>query len=55
MSTPPVSGDPVVLIHGAWQGSWAWDAFVPLLEAHGLEVVAVDLPATAAMKPIRAT
>jgi pimeloyl-ACP methyl ester carboxylesterase len=38
------ASDPVVLIHGAWQGSWAWARFVPYLEAAGLAVHAVDLP-----------
>jgi pimeloyl-ACP methyl ester carboxylesterase len=36
--------DPVILIHGAWQGSWAWSRFVPHLEAAGFLVCAVDLP-----------
>ncbi|GAB4350945.1 MAG: alpha/beta fold hydrolase [Oricola sp.] len=36
--------DPVVLIHGAWQGSWGWDRRVPLLEDAGLETHAVGLP-----------
>lgn len=36
--------DPVILIHGAWQGSWGWAHLMPLLEAAGLEVHAVDLP-----------
>jgi pimeloyl-ACP methyl ester carboxylesterase len=36
--------DPVVLIHGAWAGSWAWAAFTLLLEQAGYPVVAVDLP-----------
>ena len=36
--------DPVVLIHGAWQGSWGWAHLIPLLEAAGLECTAVDLP-----------
>src|SRR5471030_612158 len=36
--------DPVILIHGAWQGSWAWARFTPYLEAAGLVVHAVDLP-----------
>ena len=36
--------DPVILIHGAWQGSWAWARFTPYLEAAGLAVHAVDLP-----------
>ncbi|PLX36333.1 MAG: alkyl salicylate esterase [Hyphomicrobiales bacterium] len=36
--------DPVILIHGAWQGSWVWKKLIPLLEAAGVEVHAVDLP-----------
>ena len=36
--------DPVVLIHGAWQGSWAWSRFMPYLETAGLTAHAVDLP-----------
>ena len=36
--------DPVVLIHGAWQGSWGWARLIPLLEDGGLECLAVDLP-----------
>jgi pimeloyl-ACP methyl ester carboxylesterase len=34
----------MVLIHGAWQGSWAWDAWKPVLAARGWAVHAVDLP-----------
>jgi len=34
----------VVLVHGAWGGSWSWERVVPLLEASGRRVVAVDLP-----------
>jgi pimeloyl-ACP methyl ester carboxylesterase len=33
-----------ILIHGAWQGAWAWEAIVPRLEALGHEAIAVDLP-----------
>lgn len=36
--------DPVILIHGAWQGSWAWARFMPYLQAAGLPAHAVDLP-----------
>ncbi len=36
--------DPVVLVHGAWAGSWVWDRVIPLLESAGLDVHAVDLP-----------
>src|SRR5438034_990789 len=34
----------VVLLHGAWQGSWAWDRLIPLLREAGLDVHALDLP-----------
>ena len=33
-----------VLVHGASHGSWCWDKVVPLLEAQGHDVIAVDLP-----------
>jgi pimeloyl-ACP methyl ester carboxylesterase len=36
--------DPVILIHGAWQGSWAWARFTPYLQAAGLVAHAIDLP-----------
>jgi pimeloyl-ACP methyl ester carboxylesterase len=33
-----------VLVHGAWQGAWAWETIVPRLEAAGHRAIAVDLP-----------
>lgn len=33
-----------MLVHGAWHGAWCRDAVVPLLEAEGHSVTAVDLP-----------
>jgi pimeloyl-ACP methyl ester carboxylesterase len=33
-----------VLVHGAWVGGWCWQKVVPLLEAEGHRVVALDLP-----------
>lgn len=33
-----------VLVHGAWHGAWCWDRVVPLLEAAGHTVRAIDLP-----------
>lgn len=33
-----------ILVHGAWHGSWAWDAIVPRLTAAGHDAIAVDLP-----------
>lgn len=32
-----------VLVHGAWQGGWAWSRFAPLLEAEGHRVFAPTL------------
>lgn len=40
------SSRPVVLVHGAWHGAWAWGPLVPHLEAAGLTVTAVALPST---------
>lgn len=34
----------IVLVHGAWQGRWAFDAWTPLLAARGWQAHAVDLP-----------
>lgn len=33
-----------VLIHGAWHAAWCWYKVVPLLEAKGNKVIAMDLP-----------
>ncbi len=33
-----------ILIHGAWQGGWAWDRFLPLLANAGFAAEAIDLP-----------
>lgn len=33
-----------VLVHGAWEGSWAWEDVTPSLEEQGHSVIAVDLP-----------
>jgi pimeloyl-ACP methyl ester carboxylesterase len=41
-----VSGEraEIVLVHGAWHGSWCWERVVPLLERQNLSVHLVDLP-----------
>ena len=36
----------VVLVHGAWADGSSWDKVIPLLEAEGLHVVAVQLSLT---------
>ncbi len=37
-------GATVVLVHGAWHGSWCWEAVGRLLDAAGIRNVAVDNP-----------
>jgi pimeloyl-ACP methyl ester carboxylesterase len=34
----------LVLVHGAWHGSWCWERVTPLLADAGTPYVAVDLP-----------
>lgn len=38
-----ISPSTYVLVHGAWQGGWAWSRFKPLLEAKGHRVYAPTL------------
>jgi pimeloyl-ACP methyl ester carboxylesterase len=38
----------VVLVHGAWHGSWCWDAVVRRLDTAGVPVVIVDNPSVVA-------
>lgn len=42
--TPMPAPADMLLIHGAWQGSWAWDALLPELAARGIRAHAADLP-----------
>lgn len=44
-ATPPAAKS-VVLVHGAFADGSSWDAVVPLLQAKGLKVVAVQNPLT---------
>lgn len=34
----------ILLVHGAWQGSWAWQPILKRLYDEGCEVKAIDLP-----------
>jgi len=38
------AGKTFILVHGAGHGSWCWKKVVPLLEAKGYKVIALDLP-----------
>lgn len=41
-----MGGTPIVLVHGAWHGGWAWNEVASRLRAAGREVVTVDLPSS---------
>src|SRR5450432_4262012 len=45
----------VVLVHGAWADGSSWSKLIPLLEAKGLHVVAVQIPLTSFSDDIAAT
>jgi pimeloyl-ACP methyl ester carboxylesterase len=45
----------VLLIHGAWADGSSWSKVIPLLEAKGLRVVAVQIPLTSFADDISAT
>jgi pimeloyl-ACP methyl ester carboxylesterase len=45
-SSEPHSVKNVILVHGAWADGSSWSKVIPLLEAKGLKVTAVQLPLT---------
>jgi pimeloyl-ACP methyl ester carboxylesterase len=52
MSNPPAT---VVLVHGAWADGSSWNQVIPLLQAKGLTLVAVQLPLTSVADDLAAT
>ena len=42
----PSSTPTLVLVHGAWHGSWCWSQVVEQLDAHGRPSATVDLPSS---------
>ena len=52
MSTSDVT---VVLVHGAWADGSCWSKVIPLLQAKGLNVVAVQNPLTSIAEDVAAT
>jgi pimeloyl-ACP methyl ester carboxylesterase len=54
--TVPASGvKTVLLVHGAWSDGSSWSKHIPLLEAKGLHVVAVQIPLTSFAEDVSAT
>ena len=54
--TPSIVGvKTVILIHGAWADGSSWSKVIPLLEAKGLHVVAVQIPLTSFADDVSAT
>lgn len=45
----------VVLVHGAWADGSSWSKVIPMLEAEGLHVVAVQIPLTSLADDVAAT
>ncbi|POX63494.1 alpha/beta hydrolase [Streptomyces sp. Ru62] len=48
MTTATHDNPAILLVHGAWHGSWCWEKLVPELTAQGWRVLTVDLPSTSA-------
>ena len=54
--TPAAGGvKTVLLVHGAWADGSSWSKLIPLLEAKGLHVVAVQIPLTSFADDVAAT
>src|ERR1700757_1905452 len=54
-TTPGEGVKNVLLLHGAWLDGSSWSKVVPLLEAKGLHVVAVQIPLTSFADDVAAT
>ncbi|WP_027522259.1 alpha/beta fold hydrolase [Bradyrhizobium sp. Ec3.3] len=54
-STAPVKAKNVVLVHGAWADGSSWSEVIPILQAAGLHVTAVQNPLTSLSESVEAT
>jgi pimeloyl-ACP methyl ester carboxylesterase len=54
-TTPAAGVKTVLLVHGAWADGSSWSKLIPLLEAKGLHVVAVQIPLTSFADDVAAT
>lgn len=48
-------GKTVLLVHGAWADGSSWSKVIPLLQAQGFQVVAVQIPLTSLADDVAAT
>ena len=53
--TPPTPVHNIVLVHGAWADGSSWAKVIPILEAKGFHVVAVQNPLTSFADDVAAT
>lgn len=53
--TPPVKAENVVLVHGAWADGSSWSEVIPILQAAGLHVTAVQNPLSSLAESVEAT
>ncbi|MFF3337031.1 alpha/beta fold hydrolase [Streptomyces sp. NPDC002888] len=52
MSSSPPPRPPILLLHGAWHGSWCWEPVTTALSAAGHPVLAIDLPGHGLQAPV---
>lgn len=52
---PPLKAKNVVLVHGAWADGSSWAEVIPILQAAGLKVTAVQNPLTSLKDSVEAT
>ena len=51
----PKTTSNIILVHGAWADGSSWSRVIPLLEARGLNVTAVQLPLTSLADDVATT
>jgi len=54
-ANPPQGVRNIVIVHGAWADGSSWSKVIPLLQAKGLHVVAVQNPLTSLADDVAAT
>ncbi|MFI6488744.1 alpha/beta fold hydrolase [Streptomyces sp. NPDC050564] len=53
MTAGGTSRPTLLLVHGAWHGSWCWERLTPVLRADGWNTRAVDLPSAGSQAGVR--